>query len=82
MKSIAAALLALGLATGAAHARPIDGLFTDINESAPRSIWTDLNESAPRSPFVDLQESAPRSYFDELKESAPRSVGSGDTLKP
>ncbi|MEZ5851326.1 MAG: hypothetical protein R3D68_11825 [Hyphomicrobiaceae bacterium] len=82
MKTIAATLLALGLAAGAANARPIDTVFTDLGESAPHSIWTDLNESAPRSPFVDLQESAPRSYFDDLQESAPRSAGSGETLKP
>jgi hypothetical protein len=79
MKSILAALLALGLFAGQASARTV---FDDIQNSAPRSqIFTDVGNSAPRSVFDDIQDSAPRSIFDQIQESAPRSDGVFGTLE-
>ena len=52
MKTAIAALLALGLAVGAAQARTV---FDDIQDSAPRAdIFTDIQRTAPRSVFDDL----------------------------
>lgn len=73
-KTAAAALLALGLLTGAASARTV---FDDINATAPRSgnVFTDIQSTAPRSIFDDIRDSAPRSPFDQIRDSAPRSDG-------
>jgi len=81
MKTIAAAFLALAVLTGTASARPIDNLFTDLEQSAPRSVFDDLGNSAPRSLFDDINSSAPHSVFDGVQDSAPRSVtGNGSSL--
>ena len=51
------------------------GVFSTINETAPRSVFDDLNASAPRSPFDEIATSAPKSIFEEIGESAPRADG-------
>ena len=79
MKSIAATLLAVTLLAGAAEARPVDGYFTNLGQTAPRSVFDDINDSAPRTVFDDLRDTAPRSVFDDLKNSAPRSTGDAST---
>ncbi len=71
MKTIAAALLALGLATGAAHAAS-STVFDDLGATAPRSAFSDLADSAPRSPFDQIRDTAPRSgFFTNLDRTAP-----------
>lgn len=77
MKTLAAALVAIGLFGSVASARPVDSVFTDLSQSAPRSVFDDINDSAPRSVFDDIRDSAPRSVFDGIQDSAPRSVGNG-----
>ena len=73
MKTTFAALLALGLVTSAASARTV---FEDLRDTAPRSeIFTDIQQSAPRSVFDDLRNTAPRSPSDQIRDSAPRSDG-------
>lgn len=74
LKTAAAALLALGLLTGTASARTI---FDGIRDTAPRSgdVFTDIQSTAPRSVFDDIRDSAPRSPFDQIRDSAPRSDG-------
>jgi hypothetical protein len=79
MKTIAATLVAFALLSGAAAAGPIDNVFTDIAQTAPRSVFDDINASAPRSVFDGINDSAPRSVFDDLQKSAPRSAGQGDS---
>ncbi len=74
MKTFAATLVALGLLAGAAQARVTDGYFTDLGQTAPRSVFDGINDSAPRSAFDDLRDSAPRSTFDSLRDSAPRAA--------
>jgi len=74
MKLAAAALLALGLLSGAASARPADATFADIGLTAPRSVFDDIRGSAPRSPFDAVRETAPRSAFGDLRDAAPRSA--------
>lgn len=79
MKTALAALLALGLISGAASART---LFDDLRDSAPRSdIFADIQDSAPRSIFDELRDTAPRSLFDQIRDSAPRSDGVFGTLE-
>jgi hypothetical protein len=79
MKTLLASILALGLLAGQASARTV---FDDIQDSAPRSqIFTDIGNSAPRSVFDDIQGSAPRSTFDQIQDSAPRSDGVYGTLE-
>ena len=68
MKTIATALIALGLLTGAAQARPVDSIFTDIDRTAPRSVFADLQASAPRSIFDGILESAPRAGNDRSNQ--------------
>ena len=78
MRTIVAALLAVGLLAGQATARTV---LDDIQDSAPRSgIFTDIGNSAPRSTFDTLRDSAPRS-FGEIQDSAPRSDGVFGTLE-
>lgn len=72
MKTISATILALGLLAGAAQARAIDGYFTDLDRTAPRSVFEGTSNSAPRSAFEDLRDTAPRSTFGDLRDSAPR----------
>jgi hypothetical protein len=81
MKTIAATLVAFALVSGttAAMARPIDNYFTELNQSAPRSVFDDIRDSAPRTIFDDIQDSAPRTIFDDIQDSAPRSGGKGDS---
>lgn len=67
MKAIAASLVAIALFAGAANARPVDSVFTDISQTAPRSVFDDLKDSAPRSVFDDLKDSAPRSTGDATR---------------
>lgn len=80
---LTASVLALGLFSSAQAAprdvftqinetAPLQGVFEDLNKTAPRSVWTDLNETAPRTYFDDLNETAPRS-FQDIQNSAPRS---------
>ena len=68
MKTLKAALVALTLASGVAQARPIDGYFTDLNQTAPLSA------------SGGIQDSAPKSLFDEIGQSAPRAAGEGTGL--
>ncbi len=75
MKTIAASILALGLFAGAASARTAQDVFTDLNQTAPKSYFDELRDQAPRSPFDQIQDSAPRTVFDDLRDSAPRSDG-------
>ena len=78
MKTILAALLAVGLVASQASARTI---FDDVQDSAPRSaIFTDIGNAAPRSAFDALNDAAPRS-FGEIQDSAPRSDGVFGTLE-
>ena len=77
MRTIAATLVALSLIAGAAQASPVDRYFTDLGQTAPRSVFDDLNDSAPRSVFDSLRDSAPRSPFDALNDTAPRTSGDG-----
>jgi hypothetical protein len=79
MKTLAASLIAVALLSGAAQARTADDYFTDLNETAPRSVFDDIRDSAPRSPFDELNQSAPRSTFDDIRDSAPRSATGSDT---
>lgn len=79
MKTIAATLLAFTLLAGVAEARPAGSYFTDLGQTAPRSVFDDINDSAPRTVFDDLRDTAPRSVFDDLKDSAPRSAGDAST---
>lgn len=72
MKTALAAVIALGLLSGAASARTV---FDDIRDTAPRSVFTDIQNSAPRSVFEDLNATAPRSIFDQIRDTAPRSDG-------
>lgn len=74
MKFATATLVAFALLTGAsvANART-QGVFTDLNTSAPKTTFDTLQDSAPRSAFDDLNQSAPRSVFDGIRDSAPRS---------
>lgn len=78
MKTAIAAILAIGLLSGAAYAADP---FTSLNDSAPRSVFTDLQASAPRSVFDDLQATAPRTVFETLQDTAPRSDGVFGTLQ-
>ena len=72
---ITASVVALGLFSASAQAAPRD-VFTQINETAPlQGVFEDLNKTAPRSVWTDLNETTPRTYFDDLNESAPRSFG-------
>ncbi|MGE0767498.1 MAG: hypothetical protein AB7L90_13615 [Hyphomicrobiaceae bacterium] len=61
-----AAFTAVVLFSGAAQA-------TDVS-----TVWTELNESAPRSIFDEIRDSAPRSVFDQLNETA-RLEAAGDS---
>lgn len=79
MKTTIAAILALGLLSGAAVAG--GSPFASLGQTAPRSVFEDLNSSAPRSVFDDLKDTAPRSYFDVLRDTAPRSDGVFGTLE-
>ena len=72
MKTTFAALIALGLLSGAASARTV---FDDLRDTAPRSVFADIQNSAPRSVFEDLNATAPRSIFDQIRDTAPRSDG-------
>lgn len=72
MKTALAAVIALGLLSGAASARTV---FDDIRDTAPRSVFADIQNSAPRSVFEDLNATAPRSIFDQIRDTAPRSDG-------
>jgi len=74
MKTIAATLVALGLLAGAAQARVAGDYFTDLGQTAPRSVFDGIKDSAPRSAFEDLRDSAPRSTFGDLRDSAPRAA--------
>ncbi|MDX2155944.1 MAG: hypothetical protein SFW09_05465 [Hyphomicrobiaceae bacterium] len=75
MKFAAAAIVALSLLSGVAQARPVDGIFTDIERTAPRSVFDDLNSSAPRSLFDDIKDTSPRSAFGSLGDTAPLTDG-------
>ena len=79
MKSIAASLVAIALFSGVASARPVDSVFTDLAQTAPRTVFDDINDSAPKSVFDQINDSAPRSVFDGIQESAPRSGGNGSS---
>ncbi len=60
MKFATAVIVALGLMAGTAQARSLDGPFTDINQSAPRSVFEQVGDTAPRQPFDRIQDTAPR----------------------
>ncbi len=63
MKTLATALLMIGLVAGTANAR---------------SVFDDVRDSAPRSVFDEIQDSAPRTIFDEITDSAPLSDATVD----
>ena len=67
-----AALIALGLLSGAAYAGTV---FDGLRDTAPRSVFSDIQASAPRSVFDELRSSAPRAPFDQIRDTAPRSDG-------
>ena len=71
-KTAFAALIALGLLSGAANAGSV---FDGIRDTAPRSVFSDIQASAPRSVFDDIRSSAPRAPFDQIRDTAPRSDG-------
>ncbi len=48
-----------------------DGVFGDLQSTAPRSPFDQINTSAPRSPFDQIDTSAPRSPFDQINSTAP-----------
>ena len=81
MKTFTTALAALGLFAGiaqfagTAQAGSVDGYFTDLGRTAPRSVFADIQASAPRSIFDDIRDTAPKSIFDQIRDSAPRSDG-------
>lgn len=75
MRTIATALVALGLLTGVASARPVDSYFTGLDRTAPRSLFDGIQDAAPRSVFDDINATAPRSPFDQLNDTAPLSSG-------
>ncbi len=60
MKSIATAIVAFTLLTSVAEARPLGGIFTDVDRTSPRSVFDDIQISSPRSIFVEIGQSAPR----------------------
>jgi hypothetical protein len=67
---------AMALPAGTSSASDVNtGIFSTLNESAPRSVFDDLNASAPRSPFDEITTSSPKSIFEEIGESAPRADG-------
>lgn len=74
MKTALTTLLALSLLSGAASARTV---FDDLRDTAPHSAgaFTDLQNTAPRSVFDDLRDTAPRSIFDQINDTAPRTDG-------
>lgn len=80
MKTISAAILAFALLAGAAEARVSQGVFADLDRTAPRSVFDDLATSAPRSVFDDLRNTAPRSPFDQIRDSAPRAANDGNSI--
>ena len=66
----ATAIAAFGLLASPASAKTVwDGL----NDTAPRSdgVFGDLQSSAPRSPFDQINTGAPRSPFDRINTTAP-----------
>ena len=71
-KTASAALIALGLLSGAANAGTV---FDGIRDTAPRSVFSDIQTSAPRSVFNDIGSTAPKSIFDQVRDTAPRSDG-------
>ena len=85
MKTLKTLALVSALSLGAiwtqiadAGAAGLQGVFAEINASAPRSdVFSDLNTSAPRSDIFDeINETAPRAdIFADLNKSAPRSDG-------
>ena len=73
MKTALAALLALSLISGAANAK---SPFQQIADTAPRGdVFSDIRDTAPRSIFDDIRDTAPRSLFDQIRDTAPRSDG-------
>ena len=78
MKTVLAAILALGLLAGTASARTP---FDRINDNAPRSVFTDIQNSAPRSIFDQIRDTAPRSPFEQIQDTAPRTDGVYGTLQ-
>jgi hypothetical protein len=80
---LSVSIVSLGLFAGAAQAADASqGVFAQINATAPRSsVFQDLNNTAPRS-FQELNDTAPRSsIFDDLNKTAPRSDGVFGTLE-
>lgn len=72
MKSIiSASIIALGLFAGAAQAAP--QTFTDLADTAPRSVFDDIQDTAPKTVFEELNETAPRSdgVYGTLEKTAP-----------
>ena len=69
-KTAFAALIALGLLSGAANAGSV---FDGLRDTAPRSIFDDIRSSAPRAPFDQIRDTAPRSdgVFGGLQTGAP-----------
>ena len=74
MKTLFTSLLALGLCTGVANAKP-GSFFDQLRDSAPRSdgVFGTVQDSAPRSPFDRINDTAPRSdgVFGTVQDSAP-----------
>lgn len=77
--AISASTIALALSLTTSLAADVNaGVFSTINESAPRSVFDDLNASAPRSPFDEIATSAPKATFEEIQDTAPRTSETGD----
>lgn len=82
MKSFAlGTAVAIAIIGGATGALAADRYFSDLGQTAPRSVFHDLNETAPRSAFDDLRDTAPRSIFDVTADTAPRSSDQGGSIR-
>ena len=65
--------LGLGLLIAPAEARTPQGIWTTLNDAAPRSPFDQLNASAPRSatPADDCFVGELHPWFDRINSSAP-----------
>ena len=67
---VGTAIAAFGLIASPASASSV---WDQLNSTAPRSdgVFGDLQSSAPRSPFDQINTTAPRSPFDQINTTAP-----------
>ena len=66
----ATAIAVFGLLAAPASAATV---WDQLNDTAPRAdgVFGDLQSSAPRSPFDQINTTAPRSPFDQISTTAP-----------